>query len=693
MKRLLCAIALLFLAAPLAFAECPYIDVSLVDNAQVKTGVQAAYPITLTNTGINAQFVSLAAECNSPLECSFSQAPYATLNPTQKATFLLYAKSSVAGSYQIPLSVSAGTQDSCDSRTLSLSVTQANQTSKPDFNLDFGPQANQSARPSEEITYSLKVTNNKDAKIFVRMSGEGFFSGATRFSYSDFEVAPGESKLITISILVPPGTPSNVYQQAFNARVTTTDGLQYYYTFPTQVFVYSDQLRLALQNEPSTCTIAVHNEKTDVTLRVRNDGEIEGPFDLDARAGEQASSILSVNPSILEVKAGDTQSVTISVNPKQSTILDVYPYQFILSYQGIPVFIRDYCFEVFAKIDFAVETLTEYAVGKGQVAVALPFSVWNNGTISQDFAVEVAPPNGLLVKIQPSSFTLSAGEKKQVNLVVTPSRNMKEGKVKLPVVVRTSKFNKGVTLNLNILPAGQTVSGEGVQFKQESVRAFAGVETRLFVALENTNDDDMTGVQLALEGIPAAWYSTQPTDIPAHSIQGASVAFNIPASEKASARKITARVLKDGDALAEKQMTLYVEIPQSKMELEVKDYQEMQTSSGKSLFINIVVRNTGQKPLTDVQASLPTGYYFALKPGNLLLQPGQSAEAVVRVDNPPSGNIPLKLKAQDGTESDQILVKAQPKPFQMPWLWVLIVFIALLALIYIFFKRRQENYA
>lgn len=696
MQARLWALALLFFTvfAPLVFAECPYLDVSLIDNARVQANVQAVYPITLTNTGISAQFDSLSASCDAPLQCSFAQAPYATLYPTQEATFQLLVESPVAGTFQIPLSITSGTQNNCDSRTLSLTVTpsQNNQSSGNDFDFTFEPVQNQSTRPGEDLTYYLKVANNKDAKAYVRMSSEGFFKSTTQFQYSDFEVAAHDSKRISITVKVPPGTPSNIFQQSFNARVTTNDGVQYYYSFPTQIFVYSDQLRLTLQNEPSQCTLVKHNDQAQVDLRIRNDGEITGPFDIELNAGQQASSILDVSPKLLEVKQGDTQDVLISIDPKPSTILDYYSYQFVLSYNGIPVFLRDYCFQVFAKTSFVVEAAPDYAVGKGQVGVLLPFTVWNNGTIAQDFAIEVAPPGDLLVKIQPATFTLGRNEKITVNLVATPSMSMKEGKIKLPVIVRTSNVSQAVTFNLTILPPGQSVSGQGIQFKQESVRAYAGVETKLFVALANTNDEDLHNVRLTFTGISDSWYTTQAIDIPAHTIQGVPVTFNVP-NQQPTAQGIQAHVDSAEGVSADQKMTLYIEYAQAKLELDVQQTQEVQGSNGKSVYVTINVRNTGQKPLYDIKPVLPTGYVFALQPGSLFLQPGQSAQVTVRIDNPPSENIPLKLKSQDGVESDQILVRATPTQQSFPWIWVAVALIAIIAAMFIFFKRQQEQYS
>ena len=685
------ALFLFLFAAPLVLAQCPYLDVSLVESAQAQAGVKAIYPITLTNAGTNPQLVSLAASCEYPLECSFSQAPYSTLAPTQSALFQLEAKSEIAGAFQIPLSISAGTNYNCDSKTLSLTVSQAPAQENDPFELFFTPTANQSGRPGDEISYSLRIANNRNSKIYVRLASEGFLKGATRFSASDVEVEGGQDKTVSIKTAIPPGTPSNAYQQAVTARVTNTDGVQFFYSFPTQVFVYSDKLQLVLQNEPLKCAIAPHNEETQIKLKVRNDGEIEGPFDVELNAGAQASQALSVTPSLLEVKQGDSQEVLISINPKQSTILDVYSYEFTLSYNGIPVFLRDYCFEVFAKTDFAVKMQEEYSVARGEVGVLLPFEVSNNGSITQNFAIEVSPPRELLVKTEPSSFSLAAGEAKQINLVATPSRNMKLGKIKLPVVVRTSKLAKAYSFNLTIRAAGQ-VAGEGLSLEQKSLRAFAGMETKAFLAVKNGFNNALRNAAVSLEGIPLEWYSVQARDLPANSVQGMLVTFKIPASEKQDAKTITARIDAGGESV-EKQMVLYVEKPVARLEVQVKQTNLQEEGGKRTISISLIVSNTGEKPLTGVKTMLPTGYVLATQPPVLNLQPGQSTEITVEVVNPPSDTIPIWLESQEGVSTDQLAVKTAVQAQQISWGWIALAIVAVLAIIFIVFKRRQEQYS
>ena len=680
----------------LAFAQCPYIDVSLLDNSQVQPGVDAVFPITVTNAGLNSQLVSLAALCNGPLYCSFSPAPYATLPPTQSASFSLYAHSAVNGVFQISVSLSAGTQQDCDSRTLTLNVSTGQATPTPlpsqSFEFSFTPSDNQSARPGEEIQYWLSAKNNLNQKVFVQFTSAGAFKETTFYSLGDIDLASGEMKNVSIRVRIPPATPASVYQKVFNARVSTADGVQYYYNFPAQIFVYSERLNLALLNEPLNCTPVLHNEEVVIPLRVRNTGEIEGPFDIELNAGDNAYSMLSVWPGRLEVRQGDTQEVDVSIRPPSSAVLDAYPYQFVLSYYGVPVFVKNYCFNVYAKLNFTADLQPNYQVRRGEVQVLLPFNITNTGSVRQNFAVEVRPPANLLVQPDPQAFAIDAGEARQAFIAVSPSRIMPTGLVRVLGVIRTGSIAKAIFFNITVLPSTDE-QVQDLQLMQESVRAYAGVETRLLVTVRNNKDFALHNVRLSFDGIPSGWYSTQSLTIQSRSSQGVYAVFSIPSGQGTAALSLNSTLTSDEGVAGGRQMVLYVEQPQSKISASIVDIQVVPTQGGRDLFVRIIASNTGQKPLYDVKAFSPTGFAIATQPGQVFLQPGQSTEILVTINNPPGESLPLALQASDGTTTEFLTVTAQPQPYQFPsWAWILLAVLGIIAIIYVVFVRQQEQY-
>ena len=680
---------------PFVFADCPYVEVSSLNYAHAQTGVQTLYPITLTNAGVTSQLVSLTASCDIPLRCSFDQAPYSTLAPTQSATFYLRAESNYAGIYPIPVSISAGTSQDCDGLSMTLNVTTPQPTVQPSERITFSlsPEGNQSARPGEEIAYSMRVKNNDAAKAFVQFTSQGGLSSSFYYSASDIELAPGQEKTVDVTVRIPPGTPSNIYQNVLNLRLSTNDGAQYYYTFPMQIFVYSEKLNLVLQNEPVQCIHAIHNEETKWRLKVRNDGEIEGPFQIDLYSGAQASKMLGVFPKLLEVKRGDYQEVELTVSPPQTAVVDNYSFQFTLSYNGVPVFARNYCFDVYAKVNFTVEMLPYYSVDRGQVRVLLPFNVTNTGSVAQSFAIELRPPSNLLAQPEPRSFTLGAGEKKQAFIAITPSRNQALGTVRMPAVVRTPNIAKAFSFNITVLPEGQQQPEHGIDILHESLRAYAGGESKMFLTVRNNENIGLHNALLWFEGIPREWASVQQTVLYAGETQGILVVFNVPPYEKADAKEVTARITSTEGVTAEKPMTLFVEVPQSKMEFTVVDSTVVESAGSRDLYIHVIVKNSGQRPLYEINAESTTGLVVGIQPEQLFLQPGQTAEVVVKVQNPKTERIPLTLKAADGTKTDPVSVSTNPKTFNIPWLWIMLAIIAVLAIIYFVFVRKQEQYA
>ena len=675
------------------FASCPYLDVSAVESAVVETGVNGVFPITVSNTGPSSQLVSLNANCDVPLSCSFSGAPYSTLQPGQTKTFTFYASSEFPGGYSIPLSISTGTSANCDSKVLSLTVNSPSPSTPPSsepFDFSFYPIANQSARPGDELVYTLNVKSNLDSKSFVRFSSAGAFSSTAFFSATDIDLPALSEKSITIKVRIPPATPSNAFSLVFNARATTTEGVQFYYSFPSNVFVYSEQLRLALQSEPTNCTLVRHGSDSAWGLRVKNEGEVNGPYSVEINANEASSKFISASPELFELKQGETQNVNVQFNPALSTVLDTYYYQFVLNYGQVPVFVKDYCVTVWGEAAFTASLQSEYTVQRSQVETLLPFSVTNNGTLKQDFAVEAYPPSKLLVQPDPKSFSLSPGQTKTVNLIVTPSLQQPLGKVNLPIVIRTPSVSKAFTVKINVVAPPEE---SGLEIIQESIRAYSGVETRVFLSVRNKQNAVLHDAVVTLEGIASSWYYSLKTDLPAGGVVGIPVVFTIPASQSPAAERTSAIVSTSEGKVVEKELVLFVEIPESKIDFQVQSVKVVEGEGGKqNVVVSIIVRNTGQKPVSGVQAVLPTGYAVSSTPSLVSLQPGESQEMNVEIENA-LNDVPLTLKAADGTESEPVVIPVTVSKQGIPWLWVAIVVMAILALIYVFFVRKQEQYA
>ncbi|MFH0922568.1 MAG: hypothetical protein V1811_00745, partial [Candidatus Micrarchaeota archaeon] len=177
--------------------------VSIIDSANVQAGIDASYPITITNTGFNSQLVKLSTICPDDLFCSFDLA-YDTLVPSQTKTFILNIDTTEAKSavYSIPLGISLGAQtQDCDTKSLSLVITGSPPTQSPQlppFSVSMTPIENRSTRPGNNLEYEISVTSNIDstALSFAQLSAIGAFKDSTTFDYVDLNLNAFETKKI-----------------------------------------------------------------------------------------------------------------------------------------------------------------------------------------------------------------------------------------------------------------------------------------------------------------------------------------------------------------------------------------------------------------------------------------------------------------------------------------------------------------
>ena len=251
-------------------------------------------------------------------------------------------------------------------------------------------------------------------------------------------------------------------------------------------------------------------------------------------------------------------------------------------------------------------------------------------------------------------------------------------------------MSKAFTVKINVVAPPEE---SGLEIIQESIRAYSGVETRVFLSVRNKQNAVLHDAVVTLEGIASSWYYSLKTDLPAGGVVGIPVVFTIPASQSPAAERTSAIVSTSEGKVVEKELVLFVEIPESKIDFQVQSVKVVEGEGGKqNVVVSIIVRNTGQKPVSGVQAVLPTGYAVSSTPSLVSLQPGESQEMNVEIENA-LNDVPLTLKAADGTESEPVVIPVTVSKQGIPWLWVAIVVMAILALIYVFFVRKQEQYA
>jgi len=695
-KRLLASLLALAFFVPLALAGCPYLGVSLIDSASIQKGIDATYPITLTNMGFNPQLVKLSALCPDDLFCAFDAA-YATLVPSQSKTFLFNVDTSNAksDSYSIPLGISVGAQtQDCDTQTLSLAVSDvppAPSPQLPPFSVSMTPVENRSTRPGQTLEYEISITNNIDAtaQSFAQLSAIGAFKDSTTFDFVDLNLNAFETKTIKAAVSIPPGTPAGIYNLLFNVRGVTNYGSQYTYQLPTQVFVFSKTLNLVLLDEPLGCASVKHGDELQVKMRLRNDGEAEGPFSLAIEGTGEVKDFVSVSPQLLEIKAGDRQDVTISIKPTSGVLLDRYEYNFVLRQGGFTVFQKPECVFVWSVNDFSVIKKDKYTITRGSVDALVPFTIKNEGTLVENFSIEVRPPATLLVQPEPTYFRLSPGESKNATLVVSTSlQRTPLGAIKIPVIIRTSKVGKLFDFNLTLVSSDK--QGESfLNVLTQSLHALAGKQTQDSVSVTNVKATALHSVRLQLEGDGKQWASVDPAmqDIGPGKTAVYRVFFNVPATEKeASLSAILHLTSLEGEELRYS-VALYVSKPQGAMDLLVQDTQFL--SDSNELVVTVVVRNTGAAVLDGITPAALTGFAISSTPSAVSLAPGEERKMTLTVKNPSGESVPIALRSNEGVQTPVTTVQVKKNAGQPSLLLIALLVLIALILAYSFFGHRS----
>lgn len=425
-KSVLAAAFLALLLAPLAAADCPFLAVSLLDQASVAKGNQAFFPISVTNEGLADALVMLSGSCPSDLDCSFAPTPsYVTLSASQSAVFNLVAGTQDAdlGSHAIGLNISVGANPApCYNKQLKLEVLAAppQNLTRSSFTVSLEPGGlNSSGWAGDTLEYTVKITNNEDNVGYAELSLEGPFADSTTFSASRVTIQPHATKEVKARVTIPPGTPGSVYDNVVLVKATAGGACcEQQYPLPLKVCVFADNLRLAMYNEPVSCTKATHNKESRIELELRNDGEISGPFRAYLVGSSKALGIMALSADLLEIEPGDRLPLTVSILPDQGAVLDTYYYSLKIDYLGFTVYDRPFCFTVSGVEDFAVDYNASSIIKRCKVET-LPIYVTNNGTLADDYEIEAGNVSGMLIQPVPAAFSLSPGASKRVDVVIS----------------------------------------------------------------------------------------------------------------------------------------------------------------------------------------------------------------------------------------------------------------------------------
>jgi len=674
---------------------------SAVENASVVKGVNAVYPITVTNTGLNDQLVKLSGECPEGLTCFFDPVSFVTLYPTQFKLFTLSVDTAnaIPGNYSIRVDTALGTQVTpCDSRYFQLEVKPAVPSPSPRFTAILEPSENQSATPGDWIEYAISVYNNADEKGYASFKAVGAFARDVVFSASTIRLAPFETKRVVAKVRIPPGAPGGVFDLLFQINAASESGVRYPLQLYSQIFVFAPTINLQLENEPVECVTAPHEKETVWEMALRNNGEIEGPFSLELEGTSETLSSTKLSSELLEVAPGDKQYFRLFFKPSKSIPLDTYYLNLLVKYLDFTVMQKQVCFTVTAITGFLVKKLDEYTVVRS-IVTPIEFTIANNGSVSNKFDLEVIPPESMLVQALPQSFSLSPGEERLVRLIASTSLErtpLGRNTVKV-LIADNSGVKQAHYFNVNVVSSNR--SGQSFfSILVPELRVTPGTPSTIFVEVKNSKNVPFHGVSLTLSGIPSTWYSIQPSsrDIPENGSAVYQIDFSIPPNPELKPYELefTAYSALEGESVKQNASLLLL-APVRSIQANALDAQYFLSGDKREILVSITVQNNGTIGVKNVKLSA-VGYALFSQPSALDLAPGEqksfTASVIVPSDLPLNSTVALRLESLDGAYTElRVPARPEEKKGGVSWVLYAVVAIVLLAIAVFLLSRRERE--
>ena len=679
-RRLFWALAVLLLL-PLIHATCPFLDVSISAQSTVVQGNKATFPLAFVNRDLYSKIIQVSGICPENTGCGFTPEPFKVLEPSASTTLTLSVDTAQTnpGNHSIPLDINVDGAV-CQSFTLRLEIKPATQTVKPPFEFIVTPASNQSARPQDVLTYKIQIRNNQNERAFVRVFAESELP--VDFSVSDLSLEPESEKIVTANIRPNAGTPRNRYDVLF--RVDAFDGsgcCERPYAFARQIFVFSDNLDLALQNVPTSCIYAEHEKKTDWVFQVRNNGEATGPFYFSIEGLPAAVDFAKLDTSLLTIVSGDAQALTVSLIPPQSIELRRYNLRLRAVYNGFTVFERPFCVDVDAVRSFKLSGPHRIFLVRGE-SVKADFPIQNTGTIQQTFTVYASASPKLDLRAVTNTLTLNPGQTKNATLIIasslmTPLYNNQS------VLLRVfdGKVTKSVNATLDIsssLRPGKSF----LDIITKPVTAYAGIKTNQKVSVRNRLSRTQQSVILSIHGLDAslAQVNTEPINI----LAGKTATFEVEFTPPDTATGIipyTYRASSKEKERVEVSNVVEFKAPPAFLNVAVTNV----VRRGDEVSFSVVVFNNGARPLNDVvvQASDKTLTLDRLAPGEQRIVAFQALAAAPLI---------VKARSGEGIESNTQTVNPEEKPADAGTDAMLFAIVILaLVLLAISFMLRKEH--
>ncbi len=648
-------------------ASCSFLEVTADQSRAVAKGTGATYLITMHNKG-TAGFATRLSASSQDADLQFSDS-IVNLLPNQTSNVMLYAftANTLPGTYAIPLEVSTS---SCkNSYPLSLQVTAANDTSEygtdccrplSKFRASISPATWQFLRPGGQAQYNILLQNDNDQALFANVySIDNPFEKSTQYSESGVQVGAHSSKAIRATVTVPPGTPGNVFDALFAAKLGApccTKNIP----LPAKISVFAPTASLQILKEPlAACTSVPQNGNATFEIGIKNTGEQQGSFQFSLASPLAESGAVQPAFKLLELKAGEAAFYNVSIFPGR-TPEGVYAYTLEADLGQYALLKREYCFQVQPSSNLEITPPDSISLPLNSTR-AFAFQATNTGTVSETYYLETLPVAGLAISLEPRAFQLGPGETKNISMILTARANAYIGTVQIPFNARSTNASLAATFLAEITrPPAQAQQTAFIEIQQSQFKAIEGIPAIFSVKVANRHKNQtIPQVQLSLQGMPADWFETDaPRDIAPNSVSEFRVKINVSQN---NAQYYPLAITASSEAeFATANSSLEISRPKKALDYSYTLAPQAEGDSVKEVVLTLTVKNKGNIAAQNVKPSLPAeleGVVMDAQPSSLSLAPGESQQMKISVrpttESTASQTIPLTLKSADGTASTQ----------------------------------------
>jgi len=713
MKHIIATLAVLMAfvgLASAASAQCGLLNIDYVDQAAIAQGGSGGFTITAYNSGESTQRISASAYCdNRELDCSFAgiSDDSTLVAPGERKTFSLDVQSTgPAGIYQINGELRAGVSAAtCTTPlTFNLNVGQTNASGSSaginPLNAWIEPNESVNARPSDTVQYTIGLRNNGNKRIYAAISSMGTnpFESSTSLSASDVALEAGQTKLVTVAVHLPAGTPGGSYSWIYKVDAGICCGYSTTLT-PIQINVQGPLLNIELRNAPlqDECTAVHAGESQTFNPSLKNNGNVNGPFDLTISGSATATRTVTISQTRIEIKHGEETPFTLTIAPSVRTPIGIYFYKLRGTYQGFTFLNRQLCFNVVGVETTRVAVPEEFTIEREHLSTTT-INITNNGTVADEYALtpEQMDTSDMVVNLQPNSFSLTPGQTQTITVTVTSDLETALGERNLTIRLDAQNYSSNIELSAKVVASGKVGESLMEVTVDREIYAPPGASKVFQVSVENKARHILRDVSITIESsdLDASQYSAEPQSIFPGDTATFDVTVNLP-TNAASQTPVNITV-RSGEEFVKIPAVLFASAT-ANLAFTIFQVIENKNSNDEVTSVNLLINvtNNGQTTVNSIVGIIDdNAYIYSQIPTELSLQPGETSQVRINVKaaggDTQNKDVALHFASQAGsTQAQSISLPALTvQPTNLTWKAVAILL--LLIGIGLLIARRQN---